>query len=208
MGDAMKNKKNYKYTLAAFDFDKTITKIDTLNDLLLLNFGYKKFILKMFLLSPLLVLYVLKLIPNYVAKQNLFSHFFRGYRDENFNKICTDYSLKRIDGIIKKEALNKIRWHKEKGHKVIIISASMENWIKPWAEKNSIDDVISTLPEIKDNILTGKFSGSNCYGEEKVKRFLEKYPDKNEYFLYAYGDSRGDRELLNLADEGFYRKFN
>ncbi len=198
---------SYKYTIAAFDFDKTITRIDTLNDLIIYKFGMRKFIRKMIELSPLLFLYVLKIIPNYVAKQKLFASFFAGLMEEEFNELCRDYSLNRIKNILRHEAIKKIEWHKKEGHKIIIISASMENWIKPWAEENSINEVIATLPEIKNSLLTGRFATKNCHGKEKVERLLEKYPEKEEYFLYAYGDSRGDRELLRLADKGFYRKF-
>jgi len=198
---------SYKYTIAAFDFDKTITRIDTLNDLIIYKFGMRKFIRKMTELSPLLFLYCLKIIPNYVAKQKLFASFFAGLTEKEFNGLCRDYSLNRIKNILRHEAIKKIEWHKKEGHKIIIISASMENWIKPWAEENSIDEVIATLPQIENSFLTGRFATKNCHGKEKVERLLEKYPEKEEYFLYAYGDSRGDRELLRLADKGFYRKF-
>lgn len=49
------------------------------------------------------------------------------------------------------------------------------------------------------------FSTPNCYGAEKVKRLLTKYPDRDFYRLVVYGDSRGDRELLSIADESHYR---
>ena len=47
----------------------------------------------------------------------------------------------------------------------------------------------------------------NCYGEEKVKRLLQLYPERTEYWLTAYGDSRGDTELLDFANESYYKPF-
>lgn len=47
-----------------------------------------------------------------------------------------------------------------------------------------------------NGILTGRFLSANCYGQEKVNRLLEKEPERDSYILYAYGDSRRDRELL------------
>jgi phosphoserine phosphatase len=44
------------------------------------------------------------------------------------------------------------------------------------------------------------FISKNCYGQEKVNRLLEVEPDRKNYYLYAYGDSRGDREMLAFAD--------
>ncbi len=53
---------------------------------------------------------------------------------------------------------------------------------------------------------TGKFSSENCYGEEKVRRFLEKYPDmKIEKF---YSDSYSDTPMALLAEEAFIVRKN
>ena len=47
-------------------------------------------------------------------------------------------------------------------------------------------------------------SRDNCYGQEKVNRFLQVEPDRKSYVLYAYGDSSGDKEMIALADVGTY----
>lgn len=33
------------------------------------------------------------------------------------------------------------------------------------------------------------------------------FPNRSEYYLIAFGDSRGDKELLEYADEGHYKPF-
>jgi phosphoserine phosphatase len=68
-------------------------------------------------------------------------------------------------------------------------------------------NIIGTKIQVVDGKLTGRFLTKNCYGEEKVRRMLEQYPDRKEYKLVAYGDSRGDHALLDFADEGHYREF-
>jgi phosphoserine phosphatase len=67
--------------------------------------------------------------------------------------------------------------------------------------------VLGTQIEVADGSLTGRFLTKNCYGQEKVKRLLEQYPDRREYHLTAYGDSRGDKEMLAFADESYYKPF-
>ena len=112
------------------------------------------------------------------------------------------------------------------GEQVVIISASIENWVVPFfthpqplpkgGESDSPTPNTQLLPTIKiigtkvqvvDGKLTGRFLTKNCYGEEKVRRLLEHYPNRKEYKLVAYGDSRGDHALLDFADEGHYREF-
>jgi len=94
------------------------------------------------------------------------------------------------------------------GHDMLILSASMENWLMPFARYLEIDRVEGTQLEVSpDGRLTGKFLSKNCYGEEKVIRLRSRLPNREEFHLIAYGDSRGDKELLNYADEAFYRRF-
>lgn len=56
-------------------------------------------------------------------------------------------------------------------------------------------------------MLRGVLSQKNCYGEEKVRRLIQTYPGRNSYWLAAYGDSRGDFELLDFANESHYKPF-
>jgi len=189
-----------------FDFDGTITTDDSLIKFIRFVVGDAKTLWGMILLSPMLIIYKLKLIPNYKAKQCMISYFFKGMSEEKFMQVANEYSLKHIDTILRPKAMEKIAWHKEQGHKIVIVSASIECWLKPWCDKNDLD-LIATKLEIQDGIVTGKFLTKNCYGIEKVNRVNESY-DISEYdHIYAYGDSRGDRELLELADESFYKPF-
>lgn len=113
-----------------------------------------------------------------------------------------------IDKIIRPKALEALKQHKKDGDRVIIISASIENWIKPWAEKIGADIVIATKIQTNENgLLTGKFLSKNCFGQEKANRLFELFPNRKEYTLIAYGDSRGDKELIEISDKGYYNKF-
>ena len=123
-----------------------------------------------------------------------------------FNEVAKDYSCNHIDKILRPKAIERIVWHKEHGHKIVIVSASIDSWLKPWCDKNDLD-LIATKLEIKNGILTGNFLTNNCYGNEKVIRVKQEYNLSNYEHIYAYGDSRGDRELLDLAHTKFYRKF-
>jgi phosphatidylglycerophosphatase C len=199
---------NNKLTLAIFDFDGTITTRDTFNDLIIKEYGYWKFVATLVLLSPLIILYKLGLVPNHVPKRILFSIFFSGMTEIEFNQICKNYSLHHIDPIVRKEALKKIIWHYNQGHTLIIASASLDNWIRDWALSNHFSEILSTQIEVKKSKLTGHFGCKNCYGIEKVNRLLEKYPNLDNCTLYVYGDSSGDKELLKIADYSFFRRFS
>jgi len=192
--------------IALVDFDGTITTDDSLIKFIRFVVGDVKTMWGMILLSPMLITYKLKLIPNYKAKQWMLSYFFKGVNEQQFLKVAEEYSLKHIDTILRPKAMEKIAWHKEQGHKIVIVSASIECWLKPWCDKNDLD-LIATKLEIQDGIVTGKFLTKNCYGIEKANRVQEQYNLSDYDHIYAYGDSRGDTELLELAHTKNFRAF-
>ena len=53
----------------------------------------------------------------------------------------------------------------------------------------------------KVNMQSGKYTGVNCHGKEKVKRFYEAFPNgKIDSF---YSDSYSDSPLAEIADKAF-----
>jgi HAD superfamily hydrolase (TIGR01490 family) len=192
--------------IAFFDFDGTITTDDSLIKFIRYAVGDFKFAWGMLILSPMLITYKLKLLPNYKAKQWMLSYFFKGMDEQMFKNLAEEFSLSHIDNMLRPKAMGKIAWHKDRGHKVVVVSASMECWLKPWCDKNGLD-IIATKLEIKNSTVTGKLQTKNCYGSEKLVRVKEAYNLDDCDHIYVYGDSRGDRELLNLAHTKNFRVF-
>lgn len=192
--------------IAFFDFDGTITTDDSLLKFIRFAVGDVKMIQGMLVLSPMLVAFKLKVIPNYRAKQRMLAYFFKGMEESKFNQLAEDYSLHHIDEILREKAMAKIAWHKEQGHRVVIVSASMESWLAPWCKQHEIE-LLGTQLEFKNGAVTGRFATKNCFGPEKVARIQAKYDLSEFEHIYAYGDSSGDKELLEIADTRGYRIF-
>lgn len=195
-----------RQNLALFDFDGTLTTRDTFIEFLIFKKGIVRFAAGMLLLSPFLVLFRLKLIRNDDAKQRVMRFFFGGQPIDEFNRQCNAFATQSMPRYLRAIAMKKAQDHVDKGDKVIVVSASAENWVQPWCQDNGFD-CIATRLEIKDGIVTGNIEGQNCYGPEKVNRIKEQIDISQFAEIFAYGDSRGDRELLELAHHKFYRKF-
>jgi len=193
-------------TLSLFDFDGTITTDDSFIKFIRYCVGDIKTAGGMLCLSPMLISYKLKLIPNYRAKQRMLSYFFKGMDERQFQKLAKEYSLNHIDTIVRPKAIEKITWHKDQGHTIVVVSASIECWLKPWCDKHGLD-LIATKLEKEEGSITGKLLTKNCYGIEKTNRINEEYNLSDYEYIYAYGDSQGDKELLTLANESFYKPF-
>lgn len=190
--------------LALFDFDGTITQRDSLFDFLAFSFGFRRCVIGAFVLAPMMVAYLLRRIPSWRAKESVFRRFFKGWDLVKFRKAAATYSKERIPCIVREEALRQIEWHRVRGNRMVVVSASPEDWLRPWCEGQNIE-VIATRLEVHEGRLTGRIEGRNCQGIEKVRRIKEVIDlDKYER-VYAYGDSRGDAEMLDLANERYYR---
>jgi HAD superfamily hydrolase (TIGR01490 family) len=190
--------------LALFDFDGTITFKDSFGDFIAYAVGRRKFITGTILLSPMILAYVVGLIRNWRAKELMSTHFFGGWDARSFTMLASKYSRERIPHIVREIALERIGWHKLRGDTVVVVSASIDLWLTDWCADCAVD-LIATRLEIRDGRITGRFFTNNCSGKEKVRRIEERYDVKSFDYIYAYGDSQGDKAMLEMADERYYR---
>ncbi len=192
--------------IAFFDFDGTITWRDSFLDFLKFSVGWLGLLKGMTVLLPYIVLYALKIMPNYKLKTRAIRYFYGGWDFKTFEAIAADYSRCQLPKLLKASAMQRLNWHKSQGHQVVIVSASLRYYLRPWCELHGVD-LIATEIETKDGIITGQLAAKNCYGPEKVRRIRDKYNLDDSCYIYAYGDTRGDREMLQMANEGYYRHF-
>ena len=196
-----------KPVVAAFDFDGTLTRRDTLLPFLLYLLGGAQVLRHALVLAPTLAGYGLGMIRNDVAKERVFARCLAGMRIEELQQEAERFASLVLPGLLRQEALQRFDWHKQQGHRCVVISASLELYVQPWALKAGFDDVIAThLETLEEGRITGRLSGANCFGVEKVRRLEALLGPRNGYTLYAYGDSQGDKELLSGADYAYYRK--
>ena len=188
----------------AFDFDGTLTTRDTLIAFIHYACGTPRFLLGFLLHAPLLVLMKLRLYSNGKTKQRLFTWFFQGMSIETFDALCQSFALSHRH-LLRPDTVRLLQQALSEGAEVLVVSASIDNWVQPFFSTfhlpPSTFHVLCTQIEVIDGRLTGRFLTPNCYGQEKVRRILALHPDRSAYRLTAYGDSRGDRELLAFADE-------
>lgn len=194
-----------KLTVAAFDFDGTLTYRDSLLPFLLFDQGWWSFALKMTLASPVLTAYALKLIRNDRAKESLLKTFLGGRPLSEIEASGARFAATQIAGMLKPEAWERFLWHKAQGHVCILVSASLVHYLAPWATAAGFDHIIGSRLDTNDHgLVSGRLHGGNCFGAQKAERIRE-WLGNRQAVIYAYGDSRGDRELLEMADHSYYR---
>lgn len=195
-----------KKRLVLFDFDGTITTKDTFIEFLIFYKGMTRFLLGMAIMSPYLGLFVLKLIPNWKAKQCVLRYFLRGESVEMLKQRCEEFSIKVLPSLIRPGALETISRYKSDKSVVAVVSASAEDWVQPWCRTQGLL-CIATQLEVENGKVTGNLCGPNCYGPEKVKRIEKQFTLKEFDEIVAYGDSSGDKEMFGIAHHHHYKPF-
>ncbi len=139
------------------------------------------------------------------AKEALLRRFVRGLREEELAAAGAGFARARLPRLVRPAAPGAIAWHRERGHRVVLVSASLEVYLAPWGASAGFDDVLATRLEAAGGRLTGRFLGLNCRGPEKVERLRALLGTLDGPVIHAYGDSGGDRELLAIATYPHYR---
>lgn len=182
---------------AFFDFDGTLTTSDTFPLFAFFSRGRLRALWAAFVTLPWLILMKLRLYPNGKVKERLFSRLYKGMPVSVFEDFGRRFA-ERIDRVVNPGMMEALSVHQKNNDTVYVVTASIDQWVRPWCEANGVANVIATLPEVgADGCLTGRFATPNCYGPEKVRRILLMEPDIDSA-VKVYGDSRGDREMLNL----------
>lgn len=199
-----------KKKIYCFDFDGTLTTSDTLLEFIKYAKGTSRFLMVFLMYSPLLVLMKLHLYPNWKAKQQIFAHLFAGMRIEKFDALCRGFA-EESQHLLRPKGITLMHEALVAGAQVFIVSASIDNWVRPFFDIRNLKgvQVLGTQIEVEDGKLTGRFKSNNCYGKEKVHRITEvlKSFERSEYEIEAFGDSRGDKEMLAFADKGHFKPF-
>ena len=195
---------NQTQALALFDLDGTLTRRDTLSDLLIRQFGLRRCLAAGIPLAPLLLGVPGGLVSRDTAKTRVLTAFFGGMPEQEFLAMGERYAEEHLDNLLRPQARERLHWHISEGHRVIVISASVSDWIRPWTDRQGIELLASEAAR-ENGRITGELAGANCRGEEKVRR-LRGLLDPSDYQpIYAYGDTDGDTAMLALADHPTYR---
>ncbi|CEK10176.1 HAD-IB family hydrolase [Legionella hackeliae] len=191
--------------VAIFDFDGTITQKNTTVPFLKFIWGYYftwKFIKKL----PNAVAYQLQLIDIDQLNGAIAKTFLKNLSREFLYASGEHFSNAIIPKFVKTSAFERLQWHKKQGHHCVLATSAYNVYIDYWAHKTGFDDVVSTKIEFDEfNQATGRVEGKSCNGQEKLRRVLEIIPAAK--ISYAYGDSSGDKEILNFATYPYYREF-
>jgi HAD superfamily phosphoserine phosphatase-like hydrolase len=199
-----------KEYIVVFDCDKTLIRGDSTLIFLLLLRGLFGLILDFINILPQLFKFIFE------------TDFFTKFKEILINKAINSTTIEKrkkvllkklpiiLERLIKPAAMERLKWHKNKGHRILIVSASLKpliislsNYLKVELISTECNDILKINSKEKFVLKT-----PNCKGEQKLIRlidYLGYIPESNN--LEVYGDSSGDKELLEASSYPHFCSF-
>lgn len=188
--------------IACFDLDGTITHRDTLFPL----------VLRILARRPPRLLRLLGVAPGAIRflvdrdraalKQSLLRRTLRGMSREALRPLCASFVSDTIERGCFRDAKAMIRRHRDAGHYLVLMSASVDFYVPEFGRQLGFDHVISTGVRFDGDVLEGTLTTPNRRGEEKARCFAALVAERDDTDTFAYGNSDSDLPHLRLARHG------
>ncbi len=199
-------------TVAAFDFDGTLTDGGSVFPFLVALRGLLPVLRAVVRLSPqLLHAGVVGGTTADDVKEKLFTRLLSGLPVEEVDRRSRAFAHRHLQRHLRDDVRRRLEWHRDQGHYTVIVSASPECYVSPAGAELGVDGVVATRLAVGGGgLLTGGYEGKNNRGAEKYARLVGHLravgpppgPSGEQPVLWAYGNSRGDLRLLGAADHG------
>jgi phosphatidylglycerophosphatase C len=193
--------------LVAFDFDGTITTRDSFTAFLRWRAGPVRYALGLLRLLPGVIGYLFHRDRGRIKAQAV-AEFLRGVPRQDLEADARTFAELQAAELFRPDALAAWRRWRAEGARLVIVSASPDVVVAPFAEKLGANRLIATeLAYDAQGNVAGAFAGPNCRGPEKIAR-LKAVFGADVALKAAYGDTSGDREMLAMAEIKGFKVFN
>jgi phosphatidylglycerophosphatase C len=161
-------------TVAAFDFDGTLTSGGSVLPFLVAVRGFWPVCRAVVALAPKLLRSALMGgTAADAAKEKLFTRLLGGLPVQLVDERSVTFAQRHLARHLRQDAQLRLRWHQRQGHHVVIVSASPECYVRQAGQQLGVDGVLATRLAVGGGgLLTGNYEGKNCRGAEKYARLV------------------------------------
>jgi HAD superfamily hydrolase (TIGR01490 family) len=184
--------------LALFDFDGTLCSKDSFTGFIFHALSKRHIIKQSIKILPWIQAYYLKAYPAPAMRSKLFRAMFSNADVLELQQFAQHYASSLMSQL-NPALLKQLRQHQALGDDVVLVSASIDVYLKAVCELLDIA-LICTETEQINQVYTGQYLTPDCSSEQKKQRILEQYNVQEYAVIYAYGNSIEDYEMLSLAD--------
>lgn len=195
--------------VAAFDFDGTVSKRDTLVPFMARVAGLPRSAVAASAAAWSAVRGHLDWRDRDDVKVHMIRRLLTGRPEADLLVAGERYARSLLAGGLRPGVVEVLHRHVAAGHETLFVSASLVYYLDPLAATFGLAGVIAVEPEVRDGVLTGEMARPNVRAGEKGVRLRDWLGAPSSgpldgVELWAYGNSSGDLALLELADHGFW----
>jgi len=124
------------------------------------------------------------------------------YSMEKLAALHNEFMQDVIQPMIGEKAKALVKYHQEKGHVLLVITATNSFITKPIVKAFGIKHILATEPKILHGCYVNEIDGTPCFHEGKVVR-LQQWLKGNQMNLvgsYFYSDSHNDLPLMEIVE--------
>ena len=189
--------------LALFDFDHTLTYIDTYGRFLRTIATPQQLSEAKWKIGPWLAGYRLGVVSAAGLRARATRLAFSGRSRQDVAQQGEQFAVEVLPDTLRPDMMHRLQQHQSNGDEVVIVSGSLDAYLQPWCTQHGLALICNRL-QSQGDLLTGRYEGGDC-GADKVARIHARHDLKSYTRVYAYGDSREDLPMLALAHERWYR---
>ena len=158
-----------RLTVAAFDFDGTLTDGGSVFPFLVSLRGTWPVLRAVARLSPALVRAAVTGGSDADrVKEKLFTRLLGGMPVAEVDRRAAAFAQRHLARHLRADTRGRLEWHRRQGHYTVIVSASPECYVRPAGTELGVDGIVATRLAVGGGgLLTGGYEGKNCRGAEK-----------------------------------------
>jgi phosphatidylglycerophosphatase C len=134
------------------------------------------------------------------AKAAVLQRVLGGRQQRVVDQVARTYAADLMRQRMRPDCLRRWQWHRQRGHRLVLASASLEEYLRPLGMLLGADEVIASRMEVVNGWLSGRMATTNCRGKHKAERVHEHLRQRGGHPVWVYGNSAADRPTMALAD--------
>lgn len=190
-------------SLVFFDFDQTLTCIDTtlpFASFLACALRKRK---KYYLFLTVYLFARLRLVSNHGLKLSFVRLFLYHEPEKKLCDLAGKFLKSYLALVENQEIVGLLRKYAANGNEVYLLSANFDFFLSALKDKWPVTDILATSVEVNDNYFAGKLAGKACHGDEKLRRVVSFFGEDKVKDAIAYGDSQADICFLEYTRKGY-----
>lgn len=192
--------------VAVFDFDGTLTTSDSfLRFVTAACGGFGKLVFRVVAGLPCLAARACREPSRDGMKEALLKVALGGRTRADLEGHAERFAADILPRLERPALLERLKQHQRHGHRIILLSASLELYLRPWAAMRGIEEILATRLEYdSQSRFTGRLEGKNCRGAEKLRRLEAHLGDLSAYAMISYGDAPSDKHVFRRSVEAYF----